>query len=260
MRRGRGTGGRPDEPDRDASPVPEEIGPQTVTIDVDRVLGLVVRVAVVLVACGTAVSIIRIVSGDPGDVADLGARFELYNDQTLPTWFSSILLLASVPLLAVMASRSGPERGRDRWHWAGLATMVAVFSVDEVATFHEYMSAVVGVEILGFFEGYNWVVFGIAFVVVAVAAYARFVLRLPTDLRRGLALGALLYFGGALGVEMLNAHTASTIGDQTYRYVLGTTVEESLELAGSTLVLITLLDHLRLRGHAVTLVATRGRR
>lgn len=217
---------------------------QQVSIDPARVLGVLVRIAVVLVLAGTAVSLIRVASGTPFYRADLGARFELYNDQTLPTWFASVTLLASVPLLGVMGSTSGPEGGRDRLRWYGLAALVLLFSIDEVATLHEYTAVIVDVDFLGFIRGYNWVVVGIPFVAALTVLYMPFVARLPRPLRGRLVLVALTYFGGALGVEMLNAHTASTIGDDTYRYVVGTTVEESLELVGSILLLHSLLVHL----------------
>ncbi|QGG95464.1 hypothetical protein [Actinomarinicola tropica] len=220
-----------------------------VVIDLDRVIGVLGRFALALVVAGTLVSVIRLTSDVVTDAADLGARFELHTDQSLPTWFSSVALFASVPLLAIMAS-AAPSTA-DRRRWAVLAALVLVFSMDEVATFHEYAAAVVDVQIFGFSGGYNWLAVGIPFAVAVVAAYTPFVLRLDPWLRARLVAVAATYFGGAVGVEALNAHTASTIGDDTYRYVLGTAVEESLELVGALLLLHTTMGHLHRWGAAV---------
>src|SRR3546814_18249062 len=74
--------------------------------------------------------------------------------------------------------------------------------------------------------------FGLAFTVVFAVVMTPFVRRLDLRLRRRLTLAAGLYFGGALGVEMLNADVAASAVDATYRYVLQTAAEEAPEMIG----------------------------
>lgn len=222
---------------------------QELAIDPRRVLGVLIRIAVVIVITGTAVSLIRVNVGWEVDPSDFGARFELVREQSLPSWFSSLQLAASAPLLCLLAWRSKRAGSADWYRWAGLAVLMTVFSLDEVASFHEYSSVILGIEVFGFHGAYNWVVFGAIFLVVLGVVYAPFVAGLEPVLRLRLVLGAGIYFGGALGVEMLNAHLASNGGEAGYRYALQTTVEESMEIGGAILVFYALLCHVLQPGY-----------
>ena len=215
-------------------------------IDPRSVRSRLIEVSVFLVVLGTAVSLSKVAVGGEIGASDLGARFELHTENSLPAWFSSALLGASAPLFALLARQA--RRRSDRhstWAWGGLALLMLALSIDEIASFHEYASAVFNIEVGGLYGGYSWVVVGAAFVIVFGLVYAPFVLRLTSDLRRDLTIGAAVFFGGAVGFETLNAYTASTVGtDATYRYVLQTAAEEGLEMVGSTLILYALLAHL----------------
>jgi hypothetical protein len=48
-----------------------------------------------------------------------------------------------------------------------------------------------------------------------------------------LSTAAILYVGGAVGCEMLGSFLATTIGFESIPYLLATTLEESLEMAGA---------------------------
>ncbi|HEY9558262.1 MAG TPA: hypothetical protein VIR58_16110 [Acidimicrobiales bacterium] len=225
----------------------------SIDLDPARVGRLLTRVAVLLLVTSTTVAVTRVAAGGQLGLHDFGARFDVDSEGSIPTWFSSLVLLAGALLLAVTAADHKRAGGRDALHWSLLAALLCVFSLDEVASFHEYTSVVLDVELFGFESAFSWVVFGLAFTVVFAVVMTPFVRRLDLRLRRRLTLAAGLYFGGALGVEMLNADVAASAVDATYRYVLQTAAEEALEMAGAIALVYALLHHLRERSVSVSL-------
>lgn len=224
-------------------------------IDPSSIRNRLLRISVFLVVLGTAVSLSRVAAGGEIGIDDLGGRFELHTENSLPAWFSSLLLGASAPALALLARHAHRQDDRrSTLAWGGLAFVMLFLSIDEIASFHEYAGAVLGIEVANLHGGYSWVVVGVAFVVVFCLVYAPFVWRLGPELRRDLIVGAAFFFGGAVGFETLNAYTASGAGtDATYRYVLQTAGEEGLEMVGSTLILYALLAHLQRNAWSVSL-------
>lgn len=228
--------------------------PDVVAVDSRRLTATLLRIAVAITVLGTIVSTAKLEKGYYQQDNDLGGRFELHTEGSLAVWFSTLVLVASVPVLVIFARRAKQigER-RDCYAWAGLAVLFALFSLDELASFHEYAAVVVDHDFLGFYAGYNWLVFGILFVPVLAIVYGPFAFRLDDPLRLRLVLGAAIFFGGAVGMEAFNANTASTIGDENYRYLLGTSVEELMEMCGAIVVLFALVDHLGRLGYELSL-------
>lgn len=225
-----------------------------ITLDSRRLIATLFRIAVAIAVLGTIVSAIKLQKGLYQQDDDVGARFELHTEGSLAVWFSTLVLVASVPLFAILARRAKQGAARtERYAWTGLAVLFALLSLDELASFHELASILVDEDILGFYDGYNWLVFGIVFVLALAAVYGPFVVRLDDPLRWLLILGGVTFLGGAVGVEAFNANTASTIGDDNYRYLLMTSVEELMEMCGAVLVLFALLDHLGRLGYDLNL-------
>ncbi len=227
---------------------------EIIRVDARQIRNLLIRAGVFIVVLGISVSFSRIAAGGQLGADDLGARFELHTENSLSAWFSSLLLLASSPLFALFAIRSrGQRQGRNTLAWSGLAVLMLAMSLDEMASFHEHAGVVFDIRVAGFHGGYSWVAIGFAFVLVFGLVYAPFVRRLAAELRRDLIIGAAVFFGGAVGVETLNAYTASTDGtDATYRYVAQTAVEEGMEMLGAILVIYALLAHLQRNDWSVT--------
>jgi len=89
---------------------------------------------------------------------------------------------------------------------------------------------------------YLWVIpYGFAVLVIAVL-YLRFLVRLSRASRYRFTLAAMIFLGGAIGVEMLSAREADLIigNDYTILYSL----EEFLEITGVAVFIYALLKHL----------------
>lgn len=162
-------------------------------------------------------------------------------EANLPTWWNSTLLLAvaGVALTAALLSRRGARPGR--LSWLGLAAATTVLSLDETVSFHERLGEVgkswkswAGVSL----PTHAWVLPGALLAVAGTVCAVLWARNLPRDLRYGL-LGALgVFLGGALLTEAFNGW-AHENGYSTV-LMLGTIVEEGLEMSGCLVALAVL--------------------
>ena len=178
-------------------------------------------------------------------------RFSLDGEQTIPSWFSSSLLLIAAGLLALIGfgevKKDGEQRRSFFAHWLFLSGIFVLLSLDEAASFHELLILPLRERLeLGGVLYFAWVLPAIVVCLVLAAVYLPFLLRLPVVLRRGLIAAASTYLAGALGMEMIGGVVAERVGQETLSYFLVTTLEETLELLG-----LVVLTHVLLR-QAVT--------
>lgn len=180
-----------------------------------------------------------------GRSTELVEVFSLSVEGNVPTWYASTLLAASSAMAALAAIATRRAGGPHPRRWALLSLLFAYVSLDETACLHEQLNAFVDGHGIFFF---GWVLVAALVLVPLAVAYVPFLRDLPTATRRRFLLSALLYVGGAVGVELpLGAYTEAH-GDETLAYALLDFVEEGLELAGLTVFLLALGDHLNALG------------
>ena len=183
--------------------------------------------------------------------------FNLDREWNVPTLLKFGLWLLNAGLLLLVARR-GTGGGLYRRRWAGLGLVLLFLSLDEMLQLHEQLSvpvrALTGV---GGFLYFAWVLPAMGLLLILAALYARPWLSLPPRFRLRFALAALIYLGGAVGVEMVGARLWWLYGAGSWPYLLTTQIEESLQLAGEVFLLATLLrfleDHLRVRTVALAM-------
>ena len=177
--------------------------------------------------------------------------FNFDEEFNVPTVFSVGLLLMAGVLLAVIAVDGWRAGGRDRFYWLGLSITFLFLSMDELMSIHETLTDPVR-QMLGL-RGvlyFSWVIpYGIV-VLGLGAAYATFLLRLPRRTRGFMLASAVLFLGGAIGVEMVGAwysdlQLAQGGQPKDLIYALIVTCEESLEMTGVILFIHTLLTYIR---------------
>ncbi len=208
-----------------------------------RILGRVLVAAnLLLLAAGVASQLVKYIFRH--DYAHgLVPLFDLNAEANLPTWYSSMLLFAGALAAGWIARARWTAGDAFRLQWAALAGVLLFFSAEEVAGLHEQISAALQAALgLGGLLFYAWVIPGLLAVIVLGAFFFRFFRQFNPSFRRGLILGAALYFGGALGVEMLGGALESAQGTRdTLAYALLAAVEEGLEMFGAVVVLRSLL-------------------
>jgi NADH:ubiquinone oxidoreductase subunit K len=171
-------------------------------------------------------------------------RFDFAGDKTVPTWFSSELLLLCAIFLFIIFQSKANQASKYKWHWLGLAVIFLALSIDETATLHEWSSSLLAsYELDGIFY-YAWVLFGLGFVGLFALVYGRFFFHLPKAQQRSFFLAAALYVGGALVVEMFNGRYESLFGAETLTYQLMTAVEELMEMGGVLLFIDALMKYI----------------
>lgn len=172
--------------------------------------------------------------------------FSLDQENNVPAYFSSIILLISAGLLLlIFYSRLKNKQALYTWHWGFLATVFIFLSFDEMFSFHERLIYPIRniVRIGGVFS-YEWVIVAIPLVSLLGISYSRFILHLPSRSRNLIFLAALIFIGGAIGGEMMSGWYASRFGEGDANYIMLTIFEETLEMTGIIIFIHALLQYL----------------
>lgn len=185
--------------------------------------------------------------------ADLLDLFSVNTEESLPTWYASLLLLIAAVLLFLI-SRAKRRSGERAALWTGLAGIFLYLSLDEGIVIHEIAAnwAREAFNPTGFLA-FGWhLVFGPLLIVFALV-YFRFWLRLPPKTRIGFAAAGLLYVGGAFFIEGISAALWESADGLTYPYLMVATVEEFCEMLGVVVLIAVLLDYMAEQGHTLVL-------
>lgn len=147
--------------------------------------------------------------------------FDLDEENNLPTWFSSFILL-NIAFFVHVVSRA-PDLQK-RAHWRVIAFGFFLLAIDEVAGLHETFNS--SIEI-------NWAIPGAILVLFIAAAYVPFLLSLRRNLALLFILSGVLFVSGAIVTELLSEDMDS----DSWGYALSVALEEGLEMFGALLFL-----------------------
>lgn len=162
-------------------------------------------------------------------------------EANLPTWWSAAMLLAVAGLAAGAVLLDEP---RTRPAWLLVAAATVYFSLDEASGVHELLAYLVPRPDSGF-SPFLWLIPGSLLAAAGVVVLVLVGRRLPPRPGRGLAAALGVYLIGALGVELVNGRLRDAFGIESAPFVLGTVLEEGLEMAACVLALGVLTSHLR---------------
>jgi hypothetical protein len=185
--------------------------------------------------------------------------FNLDSEGNVPTWYSSAKLLgiAALSVAAYRAERKNPAPYP--WLWLLMAGLFGLMSMDETASLHERAAGELvklgfagnlRANLLGGDEAkdsFAWVVLFSPVAAAVVFFLAAFAWTRRALLRRVLKLGAagLACYLGALALEPAAVYFTPAIANwdkaTQQRYQRFSTVEEMLELVGTSLLLLTVL-------------------
>ncbi len=166
-------------------------------------------------------------------------------EESIPTWFSTILLfIASLLLWFIWGVKNRKE---DEWrtYWLGLAFVFLYLSIDEGAAIHETFVQPIEsiVQTSGFFA-FAWQIVFLPLVLIFVFIYIRFLRALPQETAVLFILSGVIYVGGAVFIEGWSANEWDINQGITFRYLMIATVEEWFEMMGASLFIYTLLDYI----------------
>jgi hypothetical protein len=185
-----------------------------------------------------------------GSAYGLVRLFYVDTESNIPTFFSAILLLFASLLLALITILKRASHDAYSRHWTILTLILLYMAIDEAAGLHEMLNKA-GWLVTGgqrredrtiFF--YGWVLFGMAMVMIVALSYLKFFLNLPPRTRIQFFTAAVVFVGGAIGVEILGGYYAKSHGESNFQFSMFSTVEEGLEMAGVIVLINALLNYL----------------
>ena len=158
--------------------------------------------------------------------------FDLDEEESFGTWFSSGILLMAAVLLLHQAKILRAQRGAWQAWWFVLGVGFCAMSVDEIAGMHEFMNSMM--------EDTPWTVVGFPVLVLVGLAYLPFLWH--HRMRTGLLflVAGAIYGGGAVGVEHFTDSDVNSL-----HYNMWTALEEGMEMMGVILLIYAVLDHMR---------------
>ena len=160
------------------------------------------------------------------------ALFDLDEEESFGTWFSSAMLFFAALLFNAQAVRlrvAGDQM--HRW-WFVLALGFALMSVDEVVGLHEWINTL--------YDETLWGGLSAAIVVLVGLGFLPFLWRYRVRTSVLFILGGLLFSGGSVGVEQLSGTDINSLG-----YNMLTGLEEGMEMSGVILAIYAVLDLMR---------------
>ncbi|MDQ7026200.1 MAG: hypothetical protein Q9P01_09390 [Anaerolineae bacterium] len=151
-------------------------------------------------------------------------------EKSLPTWYSTMLLLFAAVLLALIVHKQVTDSYRG--HWRGLSFIFLYLSIDEGVALHEELTIPLreALNVSGFLY-FAWVIVGASFALIIGIFYLRFVFHLAPSIRYQILLGGTFYIMGALLIESFSASFYAETGT-TLRFSAIGTVEEFFEMLG----------------------------
>lgn len=162
-------------------------------------------------------------------------------EQSVPTWYATILLVGAAGLAFIIARSKWPNHPRRMW--LGLALIFTYLSIDEAVSIHEEFTIplreTLGTSGIFYFA---WIIVGLGLVAIVGLIYLRFVLRLPAPVRNLIIMAGALFVGGAVGVEAISAALYEVTGTTAIYSTIGT-VEELFEMLGVIVFIRALLIH-----------------
>jgi hypothetical protein len=204
-----------------------------ISLNPSRIVLVLGVVAFLVVVAGVGTQLAVYLTGHP-TIYGLVRLFNLDEEQNVPSFFSTLLLLFATLLLALITILRKRQAAADVLYWAILSLGFLYLAVDEAASIHELLimpvRRMLGDHNLGFFY-FAWIVPGILIVLFLALFFSRFLLRLPTKTRLTFLLAAVLYVGGALGMETIEGRYRE-VHPPDWAFNVMLTAEESLEMMG----------------------------
>jgi hypothetical protein len=160
--------------------------------------------------------------------------FDLDEERNIPTLYATFL--------------DNRVNKTNRYYWSLLSFIFLFLSTDETLSFHERLinpvTDLLGKEnIPGIFH-FAWVIPVLILMVFFGLYFRSFYMSLNKKTRLNFLISFILYAGGALGMEMIGSQYSALHGEDNFMYKILTTIEESLELAGTVYFIYTLVVYI----------------
>jgi hypothetical protein len=172
--------------------------------------------------------------------------FYLGTEKNLPSLFSALQLWFASAILLILAISKFSARDKYRFHWAILGIIFIFLGYDEWKSVHEKLNAYMhnhfhfhGIFFLA------WVIPAGIFLVFLGLFFLRFLFALPFKTRKRIIIAALIFLGGAVVLEMLEAvFVEKNGGDVGIPIVAMVHLEEFMEMFGIAYFIYGLFEYM----------------
>ena len=153
---------------------------------------------------------------------------DLDMEQNIPTLFSSLLFSFNSFLFYLLSKVKNKSN-----YWYGLSLIFLFLAFDESAKIHEYIGDFTEnyVDASGFLY-YPWFISYSILLIILSIIYANFFLQMNKKILYSFILCAFMFCTGAIGFDILGGYEADLNGNDTIKYCILYTIEESLEMFG----------------------------
>ena len=173
--------------------------------------------------------------------------FDSDEEQSIPTYFSTVLLLFTALMLALIGHTTRANKLVGAAYWFGLSAVFLFLSVDEAVSIHEVFTKSLRKYVDKDVEVLHLMAWVIPYAVLALGVgvvYLRFLWNLPRRLAIYMVASAAIYVGGAIGVELLTGWLFIEDNQQFgFGYHLAAAAEEAMEMGGIVLFLFAVSDY-----------------
>ena len=128
------------------------------------------------------------------------SRFNLDREDSIPTWYSQIILFISATVATVIAMHKQTIKDKWRRYWWIVAGVILYASVDEGSRLHEQMNQLALPQRLGIESTYlylAWVLPALFIISLLFLVLVRFWWKLPKQTKWLLALSVAVFVGGS---------------------------------------------------------------
>ncbi|WP_176428849.1 hypothetical protein [Nodularia sp. NIES-3585] len=178
-------------------------------------------------------------------------EFNLDKENNFPTLYSSLALLFSSILLAIIGYDRQIKITRYARKWQALSWIFLLLSLDEITSLHENLIEPMrrNFNLSGFLH-FGWVLPIGTLVIIFVISFMKFLFHLPLKIRILFIIAGIVFISGALVLEMIGGKYVDLYGEDNFTYSVITTIEEGLEMAGIVIFINALLKYMNL--HSIT--------
>ncbi len=166
--------------------------------------------------------------------------FGLDREQSIPRFYSAVMLLLCSGLLLTIAVAKKGDNTRSFLYWLGLALIFLFLSITQNTAIHEILAGPIrSVLHMSKIQFYAWA-YGIVVVLFPVV-YLKFFLSLPRRTMFLIFIGGSAFVMGAFGLDLVAAYLGHLLGLDTLVYIGLATLEEVLQMGGIIVFVYTLL-------------------
>ena len=175
--------------------------------------------------------------------------FDLDKEWNFPTYYQTFTLLISSLLFLLIANIKKSQSDRFAKYWFMMGSIFLIMSIDENVQLHEQTSQ--------YFQNFSpalkmmrfaWVLPAFIFLVGFGVAFLKFFLHFNNKYRKLFFLSAFIYVLGAWGIENIGGFFQYFYGQDSAGYILLTNLEETFEMTGIAILIITELKYLKENG------------